>query len=151
MPEGYLLIRRSPKGVITAYGDTYRTSGHAAAAAKGSLIGSGVAGSANGRLFADALARRPLGTIWGHPSGYDFRILGADFTEDGTPITPGAHLFNYYDREWGVITPEQFMSELLGSPGGKFFDGWYDFTRVGDDRPCKKLNGQRLAAKENPL
>lgn len=144
----YLLIRRSPQGKITAHGGTvYRTVDHAAAAAKGSLISSGVAGSGNARLFGDALGRRPLGTIWGHPSGYDFRILAADFTDDGAPITPGARLLNYYDNEWGTIEPTQFMHGGLLSPGGIAFDGWYNFTRDKDGWECK-LNGQRLAAKE---
>lgn len=147
----YLLIRRTPLGKITAYGDTHLTFIRAAAAARESLVGSEVAGTANARLFADALARRPLGTVWGHPSGYDFRILVADFTEDGAPITPGLRVFNYYDRTWGIIEPDQFMRGDMMGPGGEAFDGWYDFRKDGEERSSKKLNGQRLAVKENPL
>jgi len=148
MTDGYLLIRRSPKGVITAYGDcVYNDQSHAAAAAKGSLIGSGVAGSANARLFADALGRRPLGTVWGHPSAYDFRILAADFTNDGHPITPGLRVLDY-DRTWGTVSPDQFMDEGSMAPGGPHFDGWYYVQRDGDDRPRKKFNGPRLVVKD---
>jgi hypothetical protein len=148
MPAGFLLIRRMPSGKIDAYREqTFPTLHHAAAAARGALIGAGLAGTARARLFADALARRPLATIWGHPSGWDFRILAADFTEDAAPITPGARLFNYYDRQWGTVLPDQFMAEGLLYPGGNAFDHWYDFARESDGH-IAKFNGQRLASRE---
>jgi hypothetical protein len=96
------------------------------------------------------LTTAPVGSLWRHPSGYDFRILEAAFTEDGALITPGIRVFNYYDHEWGTIDAGQFMHEGDLSPGGKFFDHWYDFTREGESRSFKKLNGQRLATKERP-
>jgi hypothetical protein len=147
-PKRYLLVYRTPVNTILAHPTTFVTFGRTALAARTILIADGAAGSANARLFADALARRPLGTIWGHPSGYDFRILAADFTADGAAITPGLKVFNYYDRQWGVIEAGQFLRQDSLGPGGEFFDGWYDFLREGRIRPCKKLNGQRLATKE---
>jgi hypothetical protein len=148
---GLLLIRRSPLGKITAYGDTaYSSVEHAALAAKGSLIGSGVAGSRNARLFGDALGRRPVGTVWGHPSGYDFRILEAHHTSDRALITPSLRVLDY-DRRWGVVEPTQFMDEGIMAPGGQYFDGWYYIHCDGDDQPYKKFNGERLATKEPKL
>lgn len=147
-PRGFLLIHRTPTGKITAQPVPFTSFNRAAAACARILTGAGVAGSANARLFADAIARRPLGTIWGHPSGYDVRILAADFTEDGAPITPGARLFNYYDQAWGHVVASPFMAEGVLYPGGQFFDHWYDFARECDGW-VHKLNGQRLATKEN--
>lgn len=149
MSETYLLIRRTPLGKIMSSGP-FTTIGHAAVAAARTLTGAGMAGSGNARLFADALAILPLGTVKAHLSGYDFRILAADYTEDGAPITPGLRVFNYYDQTWGHIDAAPFMAENPAGPGGKFFNGWYDFTKDGDDRSCKMLNGQRLATKKAP-
>lgn len=148
MPHGYLLIRRAPDGTITSPDTPYRTFAHAAAASAHFLTGQRLAGTAAARLFAQALARRPLGTVWGHSSGWDFRVLVPDLTEDGAAITPGRRLFNYYDREWGTVLPEQFMSETIGQPGDEFFDGWYDFARESDGH-VRKFNGHRLATKES--
>jgi len=149
MPK-FLLIRRKPTGEIDAPAHAFNDTPHAARCAGLQLARDGAAGSVAARLFGDALGRRPIGTVWGHPSGYDFRILEAAFTEDGAPITPGMRVFNYYDHEWGTIDAGQFMHEGDLSPGGKFFDHFYDFTRENESRSFKKLNGQRLATKERP-
>lgn len=149
MPKGYILIRRLPTGEIKAHLTPFASIPKAAAAAGRCLADNGAADSAAARLFTSALAPRPLGTVWGHDSGYDFRILAADFTADGVAITPGLAVFNFYDRDWGVIEADQFLREDLSGPGGQYFDGWYDFRRDGEDRSYKKLNGERLATKEN--
>lgn len=143
----YILVRRLPDGEIEAHTTAFDTVGHAARAAALWLSGNRVAGSAAARLFGDALARRPIGTIWGHPAGYDFRILRADFTTDGAPITPGMRVFNYYDRWWGVVTLEQFMRESPIGPGGQYFNNWYAVARESDAYSTD-LNGERLATKE---
>lgn len=145
----YLTIYRTPEGKIKAHPTPLPSHGHAALATGRVLTVNAVCGSANARLFAGAMARRDIATVWGHESGYDFRILFADFTADGALIMPGMRVFNYYDREWGTIEPGQFMREDQLGPGGKLFDGWYDFIRDGDTRSFKKLNGERLAVKEN--
>lgn len=147
----FLLIRRSPLGKITAYGNTtYADVEHAALAAKGALVSSGVAGTGNARLFADALGRRPIGTVWGHLSGYGFRILPAHFTTDRAAITPGLRVLDY-DRRWGIVEPSQFMDDGMMAPGGQYFDGWYYVQRDGDERAYKKFNGERLITKDRLL
>jgi hypothetical protein len=107
------------------------------------LIAKGVAGSAAARLFGDALARRPLGTIWGHASSWDFRILEADHTADNVLITPGLRVLDC-DRRLAVIDPAQFFDDSSCYPGGQYFDHWYYVTRDGEDRPYKRFNGERL-------
>lgn len=146
-PRGFLLIRRSPDGKITADARLHITFPHAALASAKNLVTGGYAGTANARLFAEALTRRPPGTIWGHPSGLDYRILCADFTADRVPITPGLRVLDY-DRRWGTVYPDQFMDDGMMTPGGEYFDGWYYVQSDGDDRPYKKFNGERMTTRE---
>ncbi len=145
--NGYLLIYRTPDGVIAAAPGVFPSHLRAAVQSARVLRDRGIAGSADARLFANALARRSVGVVWGHKSGHDFRVIKAHFTEDGAVITPGRRLFAYYDMLWGTVAPEQFMSEDLLAPGSSLFDGWYLFYPKGDNHP-RKYNGQRLATKE---
>lgn len=149
--KGFILIRRLPDDTIKAHTTPFRTFAHAARAAGQSLQDSQAAGSAAARLFADALARRPLGTIWGHDSGCDFRILRAHLTTDAVAITPGLRVITN-DLKWGFVEPTQFMNEADSfGPGGEYFDdpregGWYLLTHE-DGVPYAKFNGARLATK----
>lgn len=138
MPTGYLLIAHHGDS------DAYSTF-HAPTELE--VIGLGAQLLHAVRPHAMSLATKPLAAIV-EGDGYRFRVLKADYTEDGQPITPGARLFNYYDRWWGTIDPAQFLADGMLSPGGKAFDGWYDITRDGDSWSCK-LNGPRLSTKEN--
>lgn len=144
----YLLIRRLPTGEIKSHTTPFASINYAARTAALCLKDNGAAHSADARLFGDALARRPIGTICGHKSGYDFRIVTADFTADKVAITPGARLFNYYDRVWVTVVAEQFMFGKPTHPGGDAFDGWYDVARESDGY-ISLLNGERLATKES--
>ncbi len=147
MPQKFLLIRRLPDGPITAHATPFDTISRAARAAGLCLFDNGAEVRTTAQKFGAELAAQPLGSIMEHRSGYVFRILAADFTEDGAPITPGARLFNYYDAVWGTVLPDQFMAEGILYPGGSAFDGWYDFARESDGWTYK-LNGQRLAARK---
>ena len=141
--QGYLLIHRDAEGNITAPNVPYKTFAHAARGAGMALERHKLAGSAAARNFASALARRPLGTIWGHGSGYDFRILRPDFTADGVAITPGLKVITN-DLKWGLVEPTQFMSEKDSfAPGGEHHDGWYLLTHE-DGTLYAKFNGERL-------
>jgi hypothetical protein len=147
MPAGYTIVYRAPDHSIGSYDRPFLTAVRAAAQARIILTSLKLAGTADARLFADALASRPIGTVWGHDSGYDFRVLEADFTVDNHVIRPGARLYNYYDAKWGTVLPDQFMAEDLLSPGGQYFDGWYNFARE-EDGHVQKFNGERLASRE---
>jgi hypothetical protein len=148
-PARFILIRRQTTGEITAPAVSFESIPRAAAAAARLLVETGV-GTAAARLYANALARRPAGTIWGHPRGDNFRILIADFTSNNVPITPGLKVLDY-DREWGTVEETQFLAEEYGTPGGQYFDNWYYVRRDGDDRAYKKFNGERLTTKDpNP-
>lgn len=146
-PARFILVRRLPTGEIGADSVAFVDIPRAAAAAARILKDDAGVGSATARLFADALARRPVGTVWGHPNGYDFRILIADFTVDRVPIIPDLRVLDY-DYEWGAVESTQFMSEQLTAPGGQLFDNWYLVQRDGESAARKKFNGERLATKD---
>ena len=142
--EGYLLIYRDPKGHVSSVkSKPYRNFNHAVRAAGMTLLSRQVVGSAATQSFANALARRPLGTVYGHAAGHDFRILRADFTADGVAITPGLKVITN-DLKWGIVEPNQFMSEHDAfGPGGEYFDGWYLIVHE-DGTLYAKFNGERL-------
>jgi hypothetical protein len=144
MPSGYLLARRLPDGRIKGNAFTFTTFARAARAAGQCLYDNGAELRTTAQKFGVELAAQPLGTIWGHPSGYDFRILRADFTVNGAMITPGLKVRNYYDAWNGTVDPAQFFRESPLDPGGEHFNHWYDVTRDGDERPYTPLNGERL-------
>lgn len=143
----FILVRRLPTGEIKAHATAFVDVPRAAAAAAHVLKDNAGVGSATARLFAAALDRRPVGTVWGHPSGYDFRILIADYTTDGAAIIPGLRVLDY-DRQWGAVEASQFMAEELGTPGGQYFDNWYYVQRDGEASAYKKFNGERLTTRE---
>lgn len=146
-PARFILVRRLPTGEIKAPSVAFVDIPRAAAAAAHILKNDAGVGSATARLFGDALGRRPVGTVWGHPNRNDFRILVADFTSDGIPVTPGLRVLDY-DREWGAVEETQFMCEELSTPGGQYFDNWYYVRRDGETGAHKKFNGERLTTKE---
>ncbi|WP_181785659.1 hypothetical protein [Streptomyces phytophilus] len=64
-------------------------------------------------------------------------------TYDGVEIRAGLRVFNYYDRKWGVVEPEQFQRTGVADPNGEYFDGWYSVFH--DDGSTALLNGHRLS------
>lgn len=144
--KGFLLVHRTPSGEIASHPYPYALLENAAAASARMITELGVADEESARLFAHALNLCPLGVIWGHPSGYDFRILEADLTADGALITPGLRV-QINDMWRGVVRPDQFMTEGLTEPGGRFFDGWYLVRKEGEDAPYAKYNGERMSTK----
>jgi hypothetical protein len=64
------------------------------------------------------------------------------YTADGTEITDGATLYNYYDCEWVKIV---FGSQdSLHHPSHEHWDGWFNTTDLDGNRgPI--LNGERLS------
>jgi hypothetical protein len=54
-------------------------------------------------------------------------------TEDGRTLTPGDRAYNYYDRKWGYIHPDEIEP-----------DGWFYF--VHDDGTSALLNGERICS-----
>ncbi|MFH9731818.1 hypothetical protein [Streptomyces sp. NPDC017260] len=64
-------------------------------------------------------------------------------THDGVEITADLKVFNYYDRKWGVVTPDQFARGGDIDPGGKHFNGWYGVRH--DDGSRALLNGHRMS------
>lgn len=145
-PARFILVRRLPTGEIKAHSMPFVDINRAAAAAAHVLKDNAGVGSATARLFGDALGRRSVGTVWGHPNGYDFRILTADFTADAVMIIPGLRVLDN-DCEWGHVEATQFMSEGVTAPGGPYFDNWYLVQRDGETVAHKKFNGERLTTK----
>lgn len=144
--NAFILIRQLPSGEIAAHGTPFVTFEHAAAAAARFLTENKLAGSAAARLYANALARRPLAAVHPHTSGYAFRILRADFTTDNVAITPGLRVITN-DVRWATVEATQFMCETDAfGPGGIYHDGWYNLTGE-DGHPYNKFNGERLATK----
>lgn len=146
----YLLIRRFPDGSI--HSNTKPIRGRKTAASAAATILRMRAGEVYRQAshFAAALARQPDGAIWGHASGYDFRMLVPDYTADGAAITPGLRVFNLHDREWGTIEPLQFMDQGLNSPGAPGFDGHYFFQKQDERYATRKFRGDRLST-QGPL
>lgn len=143
MSTKYLLIRRLPDGRVRSHMTAFDGFLRAARVAGQVLLDSSAVTTRRAAgLFAEALRKQPLGTIWPHPSGYNFRIIRADFTTDGVAITPGLRVVTN-DKTWGTVEAAQFMTGLSLDPGGDFFDGFYLV-----EGPDKKFNGERLATKE---
>lgn len=141
--QRYLLIRRTPDRVIKARTLTF-TGVRAAAGAAGQILhdNAGV-WEGDAQKFAAALTAQPVGVIWGHPSGYDFRILPAHFTADGIAITPGLRVITN-DLKWGTVEVDQFMNEADPfGPGGQHADGWYHLNHEDGTRYAR-FNGERL-------
>lgn len=147
MNETYLLITRFPGGEIKSSAPL-QDKQHAVLTAEKFLTGFRVEDHTTARYFATAFDQKPVGTVWGHAAGYDFRILRADYTSNGVAITPGLRVLDY-DREWGNVEPLQFMDDGCMSPGGQFFDGWYLVHRDGENYATRKFNGERLTTKES--
>lgn len=72
-----------------------------------------------------------------------YRILVADLTSNGVPITPGLRVLDYDQRKGHVVAP-QFMATSSLAPGGEYFDGWYHVEADGGS--TRLFNGSRLKA-----
>lgn len=133
----YLLIHRSPSGQIAAHGAVFDEAEDAARTA--TLYLPGELDTVN--MFVDDFALKLTGAVAEHPDGYSFRVVRADFTSDGIPITPDLKV--YISNEWwGTVAAEQFMVTDLFSPGSRFHDGWYLVCKSG--APHAKYNGERM-------
>lgn len=151
MPARFILIYRTPTGEIKAYAHReeptlYVFPLNAALASYAVLAAAGI-DIADARLFAEKLSQQRPGTVWGHPTRYDFRVLHADFTVNNVAITPGLRVLDY-DREWGAVEETQFMAQEYTAPGGQYFDNWYYVRRDGETSAHKKFNGERLTTRE---
>jgi hypothetical protein len=74
-----------------------------------------------------------------------YRILVADFTSNGRAITPGLRVLDY-DRREGTVEVGQFLDDGTMSPGGEYFDGWYEVVPDGETKRGKRFNGERMKA-----
>lgn len=137
----YLLIHRSPSGKVAAHGGLFEEAEEAARAS--ALYISGDLGEAT--EFAVDFASKLTGCVAEHPSGCAFRVLKADVTLDGSPITPDLKV--YVNGWWGTVQAEQFMATDLLSPGSRFHDGWYLVYK--ENKPYAKFNGERMAVTES--
>jgi hypothetical protein len=72
-----------------------------------------------------------------------YRVLKADFTSDRKPIVPNLEVLDY-DRRSGIVEPGQFMDDGTMSPGGEYFDGWYEVLPDGKAGRGKRFNGERM-------
>lgn len=144
----YILVRRTPAGLICAHTAAFDGYIRAARTAGQVLYNNGaVKTKAAANAFSEALRKQPIGTIWGHPSGYDFRILRADFTTDGVAITPGLRVITN-DFRWGLVEATQFLSESSVAPGGQFFDHFYLLNDETDRYPYARFDSERLSTKD---
>jgi hypothetical protein len=147
----YILIHRDPSGLVQCatrlsgpHPTTYATPTHAARSA--GYLFSQLPGQQHGMggTLARNLAARPIGSIldaW--KTGHHFRILRADFTQDGITITPGLEVTENNLRR-ATIDAEQFMDTSDLMPGGSSFDRWYYVIYPGDDRPSERFDSTRL-------
>lgn len=141
--SSYILVLRRPDKEIVSRVTRYVDPFAASLAASLTLHSDVCIPKDQAQRFGEELARQPVGTIWGHPSGYDFRILEADLTSDGYAITPGLPV--YINDNWeGAVLPGQFFADGLTDPGGKFFDGWYLVCKGTTRMPYAKYNGERM-------
>lgn len=138
----YILVRRTPQGTVLAHRMPFPSVRDAARVA--GLVLSDNAGlkQAEAQTFSAQLAAEPIGTIGEHACGYAFRILAADFTDDGVLITPGLRVMTN-DLEWGSVGRDQFMRTSPMAPGGQHFEGWYS-VELNDTGREKDFNGERL-------
>lgn len=65
---------------------------------------------------------------------------------DGTPITDGARLFNYYDGFWVIVRFEDTPAAREDYRFHETWDGWFR-TRREDGSNGPLLNGERMAGK----
>lgn len=139
----YLLVRRTPNGMIFANRTPFGSLRDAARVAGLVLSDYLKLGEGAGMDLSEELASRPLGSICANKdSGFDFRVLTADFTADNVPITPGLRVLTT-DMVWGSVGRAQFMRTAPLAPGGEHFGGWYSVELNGDGRE-KDFNGERL-------
>ena len=142
MNKPYLLIRRTPFHVVTANPNLFEDAAEAGSAVADVLQNNTpltrVAAEQEGREFA----KLAVGEIFEHSSGYQFRIIRADFTYDGKPIVPGLRVLNN-DLRKGAVCRAQFMRDSPLAPGGKDFLGWYDVA-VDGGGGWGPFNGEHL-------
>lgn len=147
----YILIHRDPSGTITAvdlsksvHTVTYATPTHAARTA-GYLFSQlpGQQRGMGGRVARNLHARPVGGILAAWDTGHCFRILRADFTQDGIAITPGLEVTENNLRP-AIIDAAQFMETSDLMPGGQFFDRWYYVVYPGDDRRSHRFDTTRL-------
>lgn len=141
MNNHFLLIRRTPHMVVMAYPTLFEDPADAGNAVADVLLNytslTRPAAQRDGREFAQL----EVGEIFEHPSKYQFRVIRADFTGNGKPITPGLRVLNN-DLRQGTVCRAQFMRTGDLAPGGRGFIGWYDVDVDGGGRTG--FNGERL-------
>lgn len=137
----YLLIRRTPLGAVIAHPAPFGSVKEAARVAGLMLYDNTAVSGATAQAFGAGLATLPVGSLYEHDSGYQFRILAADFTDNGVPITPGLRVLTN-DLTEGTVSRAQFMRNSSIDPGGQYFNNWYDVDIDGYGR--KSFNGERL-------
>lgn len=129
-------------------GELYASVEDAAEAIGGSLEVHGLPEHEAARLARFA-AGCQVGSIVSHRKLPDllYRILEADFTSNGRPITPGLRVEDY-DRRTGVVESAQFMDDGMMTPGGRYFreHPWYYVLRDGEDRSHRQFDGSRMRA-----
>lgn len=143
----YILVRRTGDDVstITAIGKTYTSAERAAGAAGEDLMEHGRTPGQAGDFALD-LASRPVGSVMLNPAtNFNYRVLEADFTSNRRPIVPGLRVLDY-DRREGTVTAPQFMDDGMMTPGGEYFEGWYDVLPDGRAGRGKSFNGERMRA-----
>lgn len=141
--EKYILVRRRHDGAISAHAASPFDAVRWAARAAGIVLYERGAEPvlSTAQKFGATLGEQPLGTIWGHRSGDDFRILIADYTSDGVAITPGLRVQDN-NLKWGLVEAPQFFDDGMLMPGGQYFDHWYYVVRENGHR--ERFNGERL-------
>lgn len=137
----YILVRRAPLGSVMAHDIPFDTVDDAGRAVTTILLGQPSVTKEAAVNYARELTGLPLGTIVKHSTGYEFRILAADYTADGKLIHPGLRVLNT-DMKAGAVSRSQFMRLAPFAPGGEFFEGWYDVAVDGVGK--KSFNGERL-------
>lgn len=141
MDKPYLLIRQTPFMVVTAHPELFETPADAGAAVADVLRSYANVTRAKALKDGYGFAKVDVGDIYEHPSGYKFRVIPVDFTDNGKPIVPGLRVLNT-DMRAGAVCRAQFMATGLLAPGGQHFDGWYFVDLDGGGRT--KFDGGRL-------
>ena len=142
MTDLYLLIRRTPFMVVTAHPNLFDDPADAASVVADVLRNNVPMLKAPAEQDGEEFAKVPVGDIFEHPSRYQFRLIRADFTDNGKAITPGLRVLNN-DLKQGTVCRAQFMQSGELAPGGRHFKGWYDVD-VDGGGGRSPFNGERL-------
>jgi hypothetical protein len=155
MPKGFILVKctGSDDATITRVGGLFVNVGEAGRAAGRDLMASHGVPQTQAEEFAALLAKEwdapgtvALDTIVYNPaSNQNYRILTADFTSNGVPITPGLRV-QENNKRLGTVDAAQFMNGGMLVPGGECFDHWYYVLRDDESRAVERFNGERMRA-----